>query len=174
LLALCLSVLAMPTLVLADAAPTTGVLLATATIEPGCRVVGQMLATTSVDLGSLNFGTLPSLFRTAITAQSVGPSGTVQVTCSGAVSVDVTISTGLFASGNQRQLGSGANRVPYDLYIDSGLTNIFNGATARTLAISPVGATTTLNMPIYGRIQANPGAYAPGTYHDTVQITVAW
>jgi spore coat protein U-like protein len=174
LIALCLSVLCAPTPVLADAAPTTGVLLATATIAPGCRVVGQMLATTTADFGSLNFGTVPSLFRTAITAQSVGPSGMVQLTCSGEVSVDVSISTGLYASGNQRQLGSGTKRVPYDLYIDSGLTNQFSGATVRTLAISPTGLTTTVNMPIYGRIQANPGAYSPGVYSDTVQITIAF
>jgi spore coat protein U-like protein len=166
--------LLLPVTVQADAAPTTGTLLATATIEPGCRVVGQLLAITSIDLGSLNFGTLPSLFTTAVSAQSSGPSGILQVICTGAISVDVSISTGLHASGSQRQLASGANRVPYNLYVDSGLTTQFNGATARTLAVSPIGATTTLNMPIYGRIQPNPGVYAAGTYTDTVQITVTW
>lgn len=169
-----LVLLFLPAVGMSEAAPTTGTLQATARIESGCRVVGQTKLTQGIDLGVLNFGQRPSIFATALTASSQGALGTVQLTCTGSTSVDVSINTGLYVSGNQRQLGSGTHRVPYDLYVDSTFNTPFVGNTARTLTVSANGASTILNMPIYGRVQPTPGGYAPGSYQDVLQITVAW
>jgi len=164
----------LPAVAAALPAPTHGVLQVTARIESGCRVVGQLAQAQTVEFGSLDFGSQPSIFAVPLTAQSQGPAGTLQLTCIGIVSANVAIGTGLHANGSQRQLASGANRVAYDLYADSNLSLPFDGAVPRSVAISPSGSAATVSLPIYGRIQPTPGGYAAGSYQDDVQVTVSW
>lgn len=164
----------LPSVGLGQSAPTTGVLQVTARVDTGCRVVGQQTQTNGLDFGVLDFGTYPSLFAVALTAQSQGPAGVLQLTCNGVTTANVSIGTGLYASGNQRRMASGANRVAYDLYADSGMSLPFSGAAPRAITISPGGGTATIDLPIYGRVAPSPDGYAAGGYQDDVQITISW
>ncbi|MEJ0036563.1 MAG: spore coat U domain-containing protein [Gammaproteobacteria bacterium] len=164
----------LPVAALGQSAPTTGVLHVTATIASGCRIADQLRLTQGIDFGTLDFGAYPSIFANALTAQSHAAMGTLQLTCVGIVSANVSIGTGLHASGNQRQLANGTHRVAYELYADSGFNLPFAGTTPRTVAVSPNGSVATVNLPIYGRVQPMPGGYVPGSYQDDVQITVSW
>lgn len=164
----------LPTLALGQSAPTTGTLQITARIEAGCRVVGHMNQTSGLDFGTLNFGSHPSIFPVALTAQSQGPSGTVQLTCSSVVNANVSVSTGQYAIGNQRRMANGANRVAYDLFADSGFVLPFTGTTPRAIAVSASGSTATVSLPIYGRVAPFAGGHPAGNYQDDVQITVTW
>jgi len=170
----CALTVLLPAMGLGQSAPTTGVLQVTARIDTGCRVVGQQTQTSGLDFGALDFGTYPSLFAVALTARSQGPAGTLQLTCNGITTANVSIGTGLYANGNQRRMASGVNRVAYDLYADSGLSLPFSGATPRAITVSPGGGTATVDLPIYGRVAPLPGGYAAGSYQDDVQITVSW
>lgn len=169
-----LVVLLLPVLSHSQSAPTQGALQVHATITSGCRVVGSERLTDGIDFGTLDFGTVPSLFNTTLAAQAQSSLGVVELTCSGVTSAQVAISTGAQPNGQQRQLASGANRVPYQLYADAGFATAFVGATPVAVSISPSGAAATVALPIHGRIQATPGGYAAGQYSDQVQITISW
>lgn len=169
-----LAVLLLPALAQSQTAPTQGAVPVRATIASGCRVSGSEQLTTGIDFGLLDFGSRPSLFATPLTAQAQGSLGTVQLTCSGVVSAQVSISTGAQPNGQQRQLASGAQRIPYQLYADAAFNSPYVGATALSLSISPTGAAATVELPIHGRIQPTPGGYPPGQYTDQVQITISW
>ncbi|WP_129774702.1 Csu type fimbrial protein [Peristeroidobacter soli] len=162
-----------PSVVTAQTAPTTGVLQVSARLESGCRVAGQSQAS-GVDFGTLDFSTQPSLFQRPLTAQSQLSMGTLQLQCVGVTSASVVIDVGLHAAGNQRRLSSGAHYVPYDLYADSTGLEPFVGSTPRAVAISATGALAVLDLPVFGRVPPAPGAYWPGSYQDSVQVTVSW
>jgi spore coat protein U-like protein len=159
---------------LGQSAPTSGTLEVRATIESGCRVSGQDEQISDVDFGTLAFGAWPSLFTTTLTAQAQGPAGTIEIRCNGVSSAAVTIGAGLNPDGAQRQLASGADRVPYDLYADAAFSEPFAAASQRTLPMSADGGIATASLPIYGKVEPGIGGYPPGLYSDVVQITVSW
>lgn len=171
----CVAVLLfLPVIAFGQSAPTTGTLQVSAQILSGCRVVGQRMQTTGIDFGTVDFGSHPSIFVAPLTARSQGPLGTLQLTCIGIVSASVSISAGMHAQGNQRQLASGVNRVPYDLYADGSFNVPFTAAAERTLVVSPTGSVATVDLTIYAKVHSTPGGYATGSYQDNVQITVSW
>ncbi len=170
----CAAAMLLPAIAAAQTAPSSGVLQVTARIESGCRVVGQLAQTQTLEFGSLDFGSHPSIFTVPLSAKSQGPAGTLQLTCIGIASVSVSVGTGLHASGNQRYLASGPDRVAYDLYADAELSLPFDNGTSRSIAISPDASAATVDLSIYGRIQPVSGGHAAGSYEDQVQIVVAW
>lgn len=154
-------------------APTTGLLEVRAEIQSGCRVVGQAL-TSGVDFGRLDFGTHPSLFNTPLIAQAQLASGALRLRCVGVTSAQLTIDAGLNALGNQRRMASSGAYVPYELFADAAATELLGANTPRSVAISPSGALTTVDLTVFGRVLPATGGYAPGIYQDQVQVTVSW
>lgn len=157
----------------AQMAPTTGVLQVTARVESGCRVAGQSQAT-GVDFGALDFASHPSLFKVPLTAQSQLSMGMLRLQCVGVVSANVSIDVGMHAAGDQRRLASGAQRVPYDLSTDAAGLEPFDGSTPRGVPISATGELAVVDLPVYGRVPPAVGGYSPGSYQDSVQVTVSW
>jgi spore coat protein U-like protein len=158
----------------AEPAPTTGEIHVQARIESGCRVVGQA-QTSGVDFGELDFDAHPSLFRQPLTARARVASGELQLRCVGVTSVNLTIGAGLHALGSQRRLASGAGHVPYDLFTDEAGTLSLGIDVPRSVPISPSGALSVVDLPVYGKVMpATGGEYAPGTYQDHLQVTVTW
>ena len=103
------------------------------------------------------------------------------ITCTRGLTTDplttaysVKVNNGLYPSGTKNQAASGANRLGYDVYIDSGCATQWGGATtipspAGTIAM--VGLTpTTVTHNFWGCIAALLTPVA-GTYTDTVTMT---
>jgi spore coat protein U-like protein len=135
-----------------------------------------LLATCNVSATAINFGTYNPLSGTPD-----GATGTATVTCSGLVGLlvswTVTLSTGSSGSFSPRLLNSGGNSLSYNLYTTaahstvwgdgSGSTGVMNGST--TLIVG----SNSVNYTVYGVVPASQDR-APGTYMDTVIVTVTY
>lgn len=138
------------------------VLLTAASASAACSV-------TSVS--ALAFGTYDPF--TSVPRDS---SGSVTITCSGLIGlVTVDLSAGQSTVMTARTMNNGANLLSYAVYFDALRTFIMGNGVAGTSHYGP--AVAALGIPItfqfYGRIPARQ-AVAPGTYGDTLVITVSF
>ena len=143
----------------ASASTVTGTVAVSLTIQASCVVSSS---------SGITFGT-----SGVLTANTDAP-GTLGVQCTNStpyvVALDAGAGTG--ATTATRKLTSGAATVNYALYRDSGRTLTWgNTSGTDTVAGTGNGAAQTLN--IYGRVptQTTP---APGSYTDTVNVTVTY
>jgi spore coat protein U-like protein len=106
--------------------------------------------------------------------------GTVTVTCTATLlglsaSWDILLSTGSSGSFAPRRLFSGGNSLQYNLYITAGRTQVWGDATGGTAKVSDsqflLVGTTQYSYTTYGRIPVLQDN-APGTYADTITVTV--
>lgn len=107
--------------------------------------------------------------------------GQVAVTCSAflAISLPYTIrlSTGGSGRFDVREMASGAQRLNYNLYTSVTYSSIWGNGSGGYAAVSGNILLAALNLPstayhtVYGRIPAAQNA-APGTYLDTITVTV--
>jgi spore coat protein U-like protein len=67
---------------------------------------------------------------------------------------------------------SGGATVNYTLYSDSGRTTVW-GTTIGTNTVAATGSGAAQSYTVYGRIPAQTTP-APGTYNDTVTVTVTY
>jgi spore coat protein U-like protein len=95
----------------------------------------------------------------------VDTAGSVTVTCVGAVPYNVLLGQGANYSGGRR-MNVGANFVPYELYRDSGRTQVWG----ETIGTDTVAGSGTATYQVYGRVPSL--AFPAGTYTDTVLVTV--
>ena len=117
---------------------------------------------------TLNFGT-----QGVLTA-NVDQTSTIQVQCTDTTPYNIGLDagTGSGATVNTRKLTSGGATVNYTLYSDTGRTTVW-GNTVSTDTVAGTGNGAAQNYTVYGRIpsQSTP---APGTYTDTVTVTVTY
>jgi spore coat protein U-like protein len=128
-----------------------------------------LTATCTINSASaLNFGTQ------GVLAANVDQTSTIQVTCSNTTPYNIGLDagTGTGATVATRKLTSGANTVNYTLYSDTGRTTVW-GNTVATDTVAATGTGAAQNYTVYGRIptQSTP---APGTYADTITVTVTY
>lgn len=102
--------------------------------------------------------------------------GTVTVGCSGvgvlsAYSISLSVGTG--TGYTNRQLGSAANRLDYNLYVDPAYNTIWGNGLNGTGAQSYGGLLSlkTMDFTVYGRIPAGQDRPS-GSYTTTITITV--
>jgi spore coat protein U-like protein len=110
-------------------------------------------------------------------------SGNIEVSCSliGVISLvvnyEIRLSTGASGSYPARQMGSGANRLRYNLYTNAAHAAIWGDGTAGTSTVSDfylLGLLTTVrDYPVYGRAPAGQNTPA-GVYTDMITVTVAY
>ena len=171
------------TSVTALAATTTGAINATLTLTTGCLVNGQS-ATTSVNFGTLNFGSSAATFDT-LNATLVGAAGSgiyVRCTTGQTFNVQVTSSNGApgtiygTVSGQPRYLILGSDNtrgIAYTLYSDAAFTTAIANNT-NIAASGTTDPTLGTNYAIYGRVVG--GGFNPlipaGTYTDTINVAV--
>ena len=109
--------------------------------------------------------------------------GNITVTCSAtgssaAITVFVSLSTGLSGTYSVRKMFSGANSLNYNLYGDITYTQIWGDGTSGTVrgsasvVVAP-GSPRTLTGTWYGRAPAAQDV-AAGTYADTIVVTVTY
>lgn len=158
----------------ANAATTvTGQISSTLILTSSCQVNG-VGGSTGLNFGALNFGTINSLFTTATGQVLGGGGGALSILCSSGTTPSLTIQGGNndgMSSGGTRALYDGvANYVPYDLYTDSGHSQIVAINGVINLAPS-TGVAQTVNL--YGQAVGKAGLPA-GTYTDTVSVQLTF
>jgi spore coat protein U-like protein len=87
-------------------------------------------------------------------------------------SIQVTLTRGGSATFTPRTLSSGANRLSYNLYLDSGRTIVWGDVTAGTQAYyATYPGSGSLAVSIFGRAPAGQDV-AVGPYTDTVAVVI--
>jgi len=128
-----------------------------------------LTATCTINSASaLNFGTQ------GILSANVDQTSTIQVTCTNTTPYNIGLDagTGTGATVATRKLTSGGATVNYTLYSDSGRSTVW-GNTVSTDTAAGTGNGGAQSYTVYGRIptQTTP---APGTYTDTITVTVTY
>ena len=131
---------------------------ATATVTSGCYVSAT----------NLSFGTL------GVLAGNHDAAGSVSVRCSSNLPYTVSLDGGTSGATNptQRKMTSAGKNIVYGLYRDAARSLPW-GATAGVDTASGTGAGVSQILTVYGRIAAQTTP-APGTYSDTVIVTLGY
>ncbi|MHC8351449.1 Csu type fimbrial protein [Pseudomonas sp. RT4P38] len=134
-----------------------------ATITPGCLVVGG-----GSNYGSLTFGTYSALSTSSV---SVPLNGSVTLQCTPGVTLNMSVDGGLYnRSGRHLQLNSGSAQVAYQLFQDAALSQSLGISQSVSVAYSNAN---NITLPIYGQVQL-PGNQPGGTYSDVLQVQLSW
>ena len=154
----------------AQAGTVTGTIGATIILEKACAMNGTSNAT-DLNMGSLNFGTHSALFTSANATLTTTSNGAVTVECSNDANGTLTIGNGLHDSNagtNHHAMKFGTNYVPYDLVTKVKNVLIPHGGTATI-----TGGTGPFGVDITGTAHGKLNL-APGTYTDTISVTLAF
>lgn len=110
--------------------------------------------------------------------------GSVTVSCGGVVGllvpVTVDLSKGSGTSFANRSMGSGANRLRYNIYADSARTQVFGDTTNSTvdgggfISLNALGLGPTVTVNLYGRVWGSQTTVVPGTYADSLTVTLTY
>jgi spore coat protein U-like protein len=123
---------------------------------------------------TINSASALSFGNQGILSTNVDQTSTVQVTCTNTTpyNIGLDVGTGSGATVASRLMTSGGATVTYSLYQDSAHANVW-GNTIGTNTVTGTGNGTGQNYTVYGRIppQTTP---APGTYTDTITVTVTY
>ncbi len=169
--AICTGACLLPLPVLGDctlsASPSGCPFQVQAVIQNGCLVSG---GTGTPVFGTLDFGTQPSLSTQTVSASLVS-SASWQLNCTPDMSLTMTLDGGQNYNGGRRLARTGGGTLLYQLYSDAAWQNAIQQNQAVT--ISSTGTGNNITLPVYGRMSL-PGNAAPGTYADTVVVTLSW
>ena len=143
----------------AQAASTTSQFSVSMTINSSCTIVST---------AALNFGSQ------GVLTSAVPQTTTLQVQCTNttAYNIGLDAGTGSGATVAARKMTSGSNTVTYSLYSDSGHTTVW-GNTIGTNTVSATGNGAAQTYTIYGQVPAQTTP-APGSYSDTITVTVTY
>lgn len=135
------------------------------------------LCTCTVSASGVSFGTYNPL-----SGANVEDSGDVRISCGGAVGTvayTIQLSRGIYSAGfSPRQMGSGSNRLNYDLYTSPAHVTIWGDGSSATGFISDslsvLLAGSSRDHIVYGRIPARQTSAVAGGYGDTITVTVIY
>lgn len=114
---------------------------------------------------------------TPLQTGALAANGTIAISCTGVLYdvATVSLSTGLSGTYTNRTLKSGAAALDYNLYTGANGSQIWgngNGGTGTGQAVlwffAPIA-----NLTVYGAVNAGQDP-APGTYMDTITVSVAY
>lgn len=148
------------------AVDATGNLSVSATVAANCRVNSGALNFNTYDPGGVNAST------------PLQRSGSFRVTCTNGTPGTVMLSQGNNPTGGssdasplRRMEGDPGIYLRYDIYQDVGYTTVWGNTTGTAEAVIGTGGQSFLT--VYGRVL--PGQIVPpGTYSDTVTVTVSF
>jgi spore coat protein U-like protein len=131
----------------------------------------QVAITASCTINSaatLNFGSQ------GVLAANVDQTSVLQVQCTNTTPYNIGLNAGAGTGATVavRKLTSGANTVNYSLYSDTGRATVW-GNTVGTDTVAATGSGAAQSYTVYGRITAQTTP-APGTYTDTITVTVTY
>ena len=123
---------------------------------------------------TINSASALSFGNQGILATNVDQTSAIQVTCTNTTPYNIGLDagTGSGATVGARLMTASGATVTYSLYQDSAHSNVW-GNTIGTNTVTGTGNGTGQSYTVYGRIppQTTP---APGTYTDTVTVTVTY
>ncbi len=145
------------------------VMLAAAAAQAGSAVC--TVSTSGVAFGVFN----------PLVGQSADTNGTIAITCRGVVSdkasYTITITSGL-GSFSVRKMLAGGDSLAYNLYRDSGCTQIWGDGTGSTSTVSDSvtlnSSSLTTNYVVYSRIAAGQRAATAKAYSDSLVVTITY
>src|SRR5262249_23078780 len=116
---------------------------------------------------TLDFGTQ------GVLSANVDQTSTINVTCTNTTPYNIGLDKGLTGSSvTTRQMKAGSALINYSLFSDSGRT-VNWGNTVGTDTVAATGNGSAQAFRVYGRIPAQTTP-APGTYTDTITVTVTY
>jgi spore coat protein U-like protein len=129
------------------------------------------VATSGVAFGSYN----------PLPGASADTNATISVTCSGAAgdtaAYTITITAGL-GSFSARKMVSGGDNLTYNLYKDSGCTQVWGDGSGGTSTISDsvtlISSSLTTNYVVYSRIAGGQRSAKAKTYSDSLLVTAVF
>jgi len=144
-----------------------------ATVIPGCAIDGLGSSGAAGVMATLDFGT-DSALSSAVRTANAGATQVVALRCTAGVVMRMRIDGGAHAAGGLRQLrhASVDRRIPYRLYRDAAFTQEIAIDQAQAITVPGTGL-LGVALPVHGRL-ALPGDALPGTYTDTVTVTLDW
>jgi spore coat protein U-like protein len=132
------------------------------------QVNGNVVASCTVAAGTLNFGSYTGGVLDAI--------GTLSVTCNTPTKYNVGLGAGSATGATattRKMTGPAASTLGYALFSNAGrTTNWGNTGGAGTLA--GIGTGGAQSLTVYGRMAAGQSIATPGTYNDTVVVTLTY
>jgi spore coat protein U-like protein len=157
-------------------------LLPPATAQAGTATANLAVSITitascTVNAATLTFSSTPG---TSLTTTAVPGSTTMQVSCTNSSPYSIGMGQGSNYSGGSNRMVSSGNYLPYVLYVDSALTHPWTaGATNSSCATANqcylgTGNGSQQSINIYGQVPTTATAPTPGTYSDTVLMTVTY
>ena len=143
----------------------------TATILSGC-VMGSGTSTTG-HFGTIDFGEMTDLSSKVDVTSSLG-TGSIILTCTPGATVSIALNNGMHSTGNQRyiQHQGGTRKLAYGLYQRADYNTAWGSASA-AMTIASFPATTQIYT-VYARLFATDIKPPPGTYTDTVTVTLTY
>jgi spore coat protein U-like protein len=152
----------------AQAGNQTNNLTVTMTVTASCTINAATL-------------TFPSTAGTSITSTAVQTNTNVSVTCTNSSPYAIGMGQGANYSDGSNRMTDGSNDfLPYGLYVDSGYTHPWTTAASSTTCTTAndcylgTGTGSAQSIPIYGQVPTVTTAPVPGTYSDTVLMTITF
>jgi spore coat protein U-like protein len=132
------------------------------------NVTAEVPTTCKVTASDLDFGTV------GVLAAARDGSTTLAPICTNGTAYQLGLDGGLAGATDptQRKMTKGAEFVLYGLYRDAARTQPF-GSTIGSNTLAGAGTGLAQSMPVYGRIAAQ-STPSPGTYNDTVVVTLTY
>ncbi len=151
-----------------SAASKTATIGLAAEVLPACSA-GSTVPATLGQFGVLDFGTYFSL-TSLITVSSAVGNGSLRINCILNIPYRVLLSAG--GSGSvaaRRMVGPASAQITYNLYTSAAYTTVWDNTTG----VTGTGTGADQYLQVFGRVPAQ-SAPTPGTYTDTVTVTVSW
>lgn len=121
---------------------------------------------------SVAFGTYTPMQTSALEAN-----GTININCTGAVfdTATVSLSPGLSGTYTTRTLTSGASKLDYNLYTSSADSAVWGNGSGSSSTVQTLiwFFAPTATLTVYGAVASGQDP-APGTYTDTITVTVSY
>jgi spore coat protein U-like protein len=134
----------------------------------------------TVSAGGIAFG-----IYNPLSAVANASTGTLLITCNGSgkgkanVTLDVTLSTGLSGSYATRKMFSGVNTLNYNIFWSTAYNQVIGDGSGGSVAgsVGPfrvaAGGSNVTTETLFGLIPASQDV-APGSYNDTITVTVTY
>jgi spore coat protein U-like protein len=138
----------------------------------------QMVISASCTINAATL-TFPSASGTSLLTTAVTANTTVSVTCTSTSPYAIGMGQGNNYSGGNR-MTNGTNFLPYGLYVDAGYTHPWTTAASNNTCTTTnscylgTGSGQPQPISIYGQVPTVTTAPAPGTYSDTVLMTITY
>ena len=163
-------------------ARTAGILLiATATAFSAPVFAATASSTLNVDAtvtANCTVSTSPIAFGNVnpISGSNIDSTGGISVTCTNGTTWTAAagVGSGTGASFASRRMANGANLLSYNIYTDSGRTTVWGDGTSSTATVGNTGSGSAQSVTIYGRVTSGQISVPPGSYADTVSVTVTY